>query len=105
MSKKIVSTAIGSNNHDESEQQQIKPLNHHGTNKKRSDLVASLYNYSKSDTKAKSSGSISDSAQKSAQLLTEADLLSKFAKQLPIRSADVLKLTRPCESKKKKILI
>jgi hypothetical protein len=105
--KKIVSTAGSLLDNDES---RTASPGASSDNKKKSGLVASLYNYSKSGTSSgrNSDGSGSeDAAQKKKQqpsssanssVLTENDLLDKYHRGVPIKSADVLKLTKPTES-------
>ena len=72
--------------------------------KKKTGLVASLYNYSKSSgSGSNSSLNKEDSGDKAAAkqqsaALTEAELVEKSCRRKPIRMADVLGLTQPTES-------
>jgi hypothetical protein len=107
--KKIVSTTgslmDGEKKEDSSSRMSSPGLDKDG--KKKSGLVGSLYNYSRADTSGASSGRNSDSSGgeeshkkvgSSGAVVTESDLLERYHRGLPIRSADVLKLTKPTES-------
>lgn len=101
MSKKIevkTSSKGSLNENDESGNENDKQSKSSG-NKKKTGLVASLYNYSKnSGSNSSLNKEETESSKSTRQVVTETELVEKAYKRLPIRMADVLGLNQPTES-------